>query len=399
MISRRQAIAGLGMMASGGTILMPRMAFADLAPEKRAIIVILRGGLDGLAAVAPIGDRDYHRQRRGLVLGDGDRPNWLIGLDGFFGLHPALKALHPLYEEGEMLAVQAVASAYRGRSHFAAQDVLENGTASTRGADDGWLNRVLAGFGEAERRYGLSIGPSVPLILRGDVPVVTWALSTLPGPSPAILDKLQDLYSSDSLLAPALAQARDAAGTLPENNTKLRSARGRRNSAEQSLAAMANLLLARNGPRIAVLETGGWDTHANQGTERGRLASQLSRLGKGLAKLPGLLGQAWQDTVVVVVSEFGRTVKLNGTGGTDHGTGGAALLLGGAVNGGRVIANWPGLADQYLHEGRDLKPTLDVRQIFKSVLISHLGVETARVEDHVFPGSRDKLPLENLFRG
>ena len=376
-----------------------RLALAAAPTDRRFVLIVLRGGMDGLSAVPPFADPAYQRQRGGLALAEPGRDDGALDLDGFFGLHPALAGVHPWYREGALLAVHAAATPYRDRSHFDAQDLLENGTAVPHGAGDGWLNRALGLLGPAEPRLGLSVGQTTPLVLRGGVPVASWAPSVLPGAAPHLLDLLADLYDGDPLFAQALAEGMrlDAVAGPAMDGTPGR--RAARRATPVAMAQGAGRLLAQaHGPRIAVLELPGWDTHTGQGAPAGRLARALTSLDDALTGLRQGLGPAWGNTAVAAVSEFGRTVAPNGTGGTDHGTAGAMLLAGGAVAGGRVLADWPGLSADVLHEGRDLAPTTDVRAVLKGVLHDHLALAEADLAATVFPGSQAVSPMLGLVR-
>lgn len=398
MTTRRVFLQALGAASAAGAL--PGLSLA--APgtgRERLVLVILRGGLDGLAAVAPHGDPHYEAARRGLALAPPGEDGGLLDLDGFFGLHPALATLHGRYGRGELLAVPATASTYRRRSHFDAQNVLELGLGAPHASRQGWLNRALPMLGDRAQAPSaddaIAIGQSVPLVLRGPESVGSWAPATLPGPDDDLMARLLALYADDPFLGPrldtALVADRMAGGTMD----------GRTRPREQFgllAEAAARLLGEARGPRVAVIEAGGWDTHANQGRATGPLAQRLGRLDEGLDRLARGMGPAWRHTVVLVVTEFGRTVAMNGTRGTDHGTAGTALLLGGAVAGGRVAGDWPGLAPARLHEGRDLAPTMDVRSLYKGILRDHLGVAVADLESRVFPGSRAAPPAERLTR-
>jgi uncharacterized protein (DUF1501 family) len=365
-----------------------RLALADAVTERRFVLVILRGGMDGLAAVPPYGDRSYRSTRGSLALDDPMRGNGIVDLDGFFGLHPALEPLAPWYRSGELLPVHAVATPYRERSHFDGQDLLENGTDRPRGAGDGWLNRAIGLLDGGERRLGLAVGQTVPLVLRGDTPVASWSPAILPEADDAFLDRLAMMYRKDPVFGPMLAEAVSAdamADSALGGGDRPGSGRGRAQAADLARVA-GGMLAAPDGPRIAVLEVSGWDTHAGQGVETGRLARSLTGLAGGLTALRTALGPAWGETVVAVVTEFGRTAAPNGTGGTDHGTAAAALLAGGRVAGGRVLADWPGLASSDLYEGRDLAPTRDLRSVFKAVLQEHLELPATAVDRIVFAG-------------
>lgn len=410
--------------------------------DKRLVLVILRGGLDGLAAVPAVGDPALMAARAALVP-SGARP-----LDSLFALHPALAQLHTRYTAGELLVLQAVGLPYRDRSHFDAQQVLESGGQRPFELDSGWLGRALARQGGS----GMAFQTAVPLVLRGHEGIDTWAPSRQAEPAADLVERLQRLYAQDAPLAGALARARDlrahglpemaeaapgmAAGPAPgampgaagtagtAGTTSTTGATGpaaaagaasaaaqtgatpaapRAGQAEQLARQAASFIARPNGPQAAVLEMGGWDSHAQQGADTGSLAANLQRMDAALAALHAGLSApeahgAWQRTLVLVVSEFGRTVAINGTQGTDHGSGGIALALGGAVAGGRVLTDWPGLAPQDRFEGRDLRTTTDVRALFKTALHQHLGLPLAALHQQVLPGSQG-LPLLPILRG
>jgi uncharacterized protein (DUF1501 family) len=389
----------LAGLASG---FAPRLALATAPIDRRLAVVVLRGAWDGLAVVPAYGDPAFAGLRGDLDMGRPGGPDAPFDLDGFFGLHPALAPLMPFWRRGELLPVQAVATTHRGRSHFEAQDELEAGTPRVIGRADGWLNRALAELpSPADRRLALAVGQSVPLTLRGDIPVASWAPSRLPVPSADLISRIAVLWQQDALLGPALAEglkAQNMAGEVLSGESQM-GGLGRGAGAFIGVAkAAGGFLAADRGPRIAVLDIGGWDTHSAQGTVRGRLVQSLAPLANGIAAMAEELGPAWKDTVVLCVSEFGRTAAPNGTGGTDHGTGGLALLIGGAVRGGRVLADWPGLGRGALFEGRDLKPTLDTRALYKAVLRDHLGVEPAAIERKVFTDTASLKVPSGLFR-
>lgn len=405
MLSRRRSLALLGGTAASLALAGPRIALARAATDKRFVFVILRGALDGLAAVPPYGDPDYRRVRGALALAEPGQADGALDLDGRFGLHPALQPLHAMYQAREMLVVHAVATSYRARSHFDAQDQLENGTTRPRGAADGWLNRALGLFGTTgEQRLGLAVGQTVPLVLRGATPVGSWAPQQLPELNSDFLTRLAQLYAPDPVLGPAIREGMRTQsmtdGVLGDDGRADRMGGGQRGprAVAASAQAVGRLLAAPQGARVAVIELGGWDTHSGQGTIAGRLAPNLKMLADGLSALKAGLGPAWAQSVVVVATEFGRTVAPNGTGGTDHGTAGAAFVLGGRVAGGRVLGAWPGLAASRLLDGRDLAPTSDLASLFKAALIAHLGLPADAVERRVFPGAGGAPPLADVIR-
>jgi uncharacterized protein (DUF1501 family) len=399
MLNRREILKtiGLGTVAAG----IPGLSFAKADGDARLVLIILRGAVDGLAMIAPYGDGNYRKVRGELAIPQPGKEGGLLKLDGMFGLHPSLRSIHEFYQQGQVLPVHAIASPYRERSHFDGQDVLENGVTRAGEKRDGWLNRAIAPLGrDLGRESAIALSQNTPLVLRGDNSVTSWAPSRLPGADDDTLRRLASLYASDEFFSTRLQQAlasQEIASDMPGMNRRM----GRNDSAQSKAMAQAaaRFLRAPDGPRIAVLEAGGWDTHANQGAGTGALANKFAALDAGISALRQELGPVWSDTVVAVVTEFGRTARVNGTRGTDHGTATAALLLGGAVNGGQVMADWPGLSNGNLYQGRDLEPTTDLRSLFKGVLGEHLLLPENFVEREVFPDSRGAKPLRDIIRG
>lgn len=398
-LSRRNLLKSAGCLAAASMLPGISVSFAAAPVEQRFIFVILRGAMDGLAAIPPYGDRDYRAARGGLAL---DKSLYLP-LDARFGAHRNLATLAAMFAEGEAAVIHAVSTPYRERSHFDAQNVLETGGTGPHRQHDGWLNRALAMYGRGDN-LGLAVGQTIPLALQGTVPVGTWAPSADGMPDDTLLVSLERIYRKDALFHTALAQAVDVhaiadgaasdmiGGKMSGKRLQNREAMG------QTVSAVGRILAERGGPRIATIEVGGWDTHAQQGTERGPLANLFLSLDAGLKTLKSSLGANWNKTVVLVATEFGRTVQQNGTGGTDHGTASCALLLGGAVNGGRVYGEWPGLAKSQQYEGRDLRPTTDLRQVAKAVLQDHMGLQDADIDRFVFPGSSNARALQGIIR-
>lgn len=368
-----------------------------MADSARLVVVILRGALDGLAAVPPYGDARYAGLRQELAIGAPGGDGGALDLDGRFGLHPSLGFLHQRYQAGELAVLHAIASPYRDRSHFDGQAVLENGFTHVLGSADGWLNRALARMpvsAEHPVERALSVSQNLPLILRGDQQVLSKAPQAAPEADEDLLARLADLYSKDSWFAMRLREAVESEKLVgPPGGAGFTGSR-----LQKSAALAGSLLAVSNGPDIAVIEATGWDTHANQGGATGILAKRLGDLDGALQTLAANLGERWSRTVTVVVTEFGRTAAVNGTRGTDHGTGSCCLVLGGAVAGGRVIADWPGLSADDLYQGRDLRPTLDLRSVFKSALGEHLGIERSALERQVFPDSAHAKALPGLIR-
>jgi uncharacterized protein (DUF1501 family) len=366
---------------------------------------------------------DYARLRRELAIGAPGTANGALKLNTTFGLNPGLAFLHECYNAGELAVFHAVASPYRERSHFDGQDVLENGTTVAHGTQSGWLNRALAAMPRAavhNKEAGVALGQNIPLVMRGSAAVASWSPSVLPDLDEDTLQRIADRYSSDPLLSQRLADAIATDAMADEaaaegdgamvSATKKRGARPddtgnaaaggvRRYAAIGETVRTAGAFLKRDdGPSVAVFDTSGWDTHANEGNAKGQLTQRLTALDGGMKTLKESLGASWKRTAVLVITEFGRTAAANGTRGTDHGTGAAAFLLGGAVNGGRVLTDWPGLAPSALYQARDLRPTTDLRSVMKGVLADHMGVPLAALDKDVFPDSAAAKPLRDLVR-
>lgn len=391
-LGRRSLLLGLG-----AAIALPqaRLALADAPGEARLAVVLLRGGLDGLFAVQPYAEPGFGELRGPLALPEPGREDGLLDLGGRFGLHPRLAQLHAMYAANEALIVHAVAGNWRTRSHFDAQDLLESG-ADQRLAS-GWLNRALAALPRrpGAQPAGLAVGTDLPLLLRGPSPVGSYAPPGAATPPPDLLARIAGLHAADPLTGPVLAEGLRARGYASAALGEEGRARPEPGGLFRALALAAGRLMSRaDGPRVAAFELGGWDTHAAQAN---RLNQPLAQLDEGLAALRGALGAHWRRTAVLVVTEFGRTVRINGTGGTDHGTGGVAFLLGGAVAGGRVAGDWPGLAEGALFQGRDLAPTTDLRALAKALLRDHLRLPPEAVA-RAFPGSEAVAPAAGLLR-
>ena len=408
--TRRELLLGSGILFAWAA--MPRIARAE-GRDPRFLTIILRGALDGLAVVAPVGDPDWGKLRgdKALTL-DGATP--ALPLDGFFALNPAMPNFHRLYKAGQATVVHAVATPYRERSHFDGQDVLESGLAKPGAADTGWLNRTLAsldpgGQADPHGREAFAVGPITPLVVRGPAPVLSWAPPKLAPVGDETTMRLLDLYRhTDPTFARVLEEriglaAIARAGGISSEPSEERPAAQIGGAAQvrayfaEAAGAAGKFLAEAEGPRVGALALDGWDTHVDEGIAKGRLANLLGALDGAIAAIETNMGEAWRDTVVVLVTEFGRTARINGSDGTDHGTATVALLAGGALKGGRVIADWPGLAEANLHDGRDLKPTTDLRAVLKGVLADHLRAETEHLEAAVFPDSAAVKPLRGLL--
>jgi uncharacterized protein (DUF1501 family) len=395
-LSRRALLLGGASFAAWAYL--PKFARASDGRDPRLIVVILRGALDGLATVAPVGDPDYAGLHGSIAL-TPDGPHAAVMLDSFFAMHPSMPEFARMYREKHAAIVHAVSTPYRDRSHFDGQDVLESGYAGPGRVQSGWLNRALEALPRGDRvMSGLAIGPTTPLVLRGAAPTVGWSPVTLPQAADDTATRLIELYRHrDHALASALSQGLQLDKSAQGDDMKPKPGTNGAGAMRLVARGAAKLMAADDGPRIAALAFDGWDTHANEGGPVGRLAQLLGGLDGALAEFEGGLGERWRDTVVVVATEFGRTARINGTDGTDHGTGTIALLAGGAVKGGRVISDWPGLKPASLYEGRDLAPTTDLRAVIKGVLHDHLGVAERVLAETVFPDSAAVKPVKGLM--
>jgi len=400
--SRRAVLGAAGALFAWSFV--PKFAYAAAGSrDPRFLLVVLRGALDGLSAVPPIGDPDYLGLREGIALAK-DGPDAALPLDGFFYLHPAMPNLARLYASGQASIVHAAATGYRERSHFDGQDVLESGQAGPGRTESGWLNRLIANLpqGEAVSRHGvLGVGVVPPLVVRGEAPILGWAPPRMARAGPDLMQRLGDLYGErDPGLARALAQAVETEGIAQRRGMAGETRGGGGPDSTEGMKRIAEgaagLVGADEGPRIAALAFEGWDTHANEGGAKGRLAQLLGGLDGALATFEQGLKPVWKDTVVMVVTEFGRTAKVNGTVGTDHGTGTVAFLVGGAVKGGRMIADWPGLRPEQLYEKRDLKPTTDIRAVAKGVVSELFGLSGPVLAEKVFPGTGAIAPMQGI---
>ncbi len=393
-LSRRRLLAaggalGLSVGFMGGS------ALARDAGRRKIVTVIARGAMDGLSATPPVGDPDY-AGLRGRIAIPADKA---LKLDGTFSLHPALAHVHGLALKGQARIAPAVASPDRARSHFEAQDVLESGGAVVYGTSSGFLNRALGAM-PGGRVEALSVGATAPLILRGKAPSGSWSPGAGGEGSPRLPGILTDLYAGDPLLGPALAlglRTESMAATAMQGVSA--ASPGAMGGGAQGFIrqgqtvargigqTVAGFMRQDDGPQVVAISVDGWDTHSNQGAVEGQLANRLLYLDALLGGLHEGLAADWADTVVVVATEFGRTARVNGTGGTDHGTGSTAFVLGGGLKPGGIIGDWPTLASGALYEGRDTRPTLDLRGLFKGVLRDHLGIDRAALDREVFPDS------------
>jgi uncharacterized protein (DUF1501 family) len=422
----RRTLIRLGL-ATGASAFAGQFSFAaPAATQNRLVFILMRGALDGLSAVPPYGDPHYAALRGELAIpapGGANSANSALPLDATFGLNPGLSFLHESYGARELLVFHAVATPYRERSHFDGQDVLESGLTQPHASPTGWLNRALSGLPAAgrQRENGVALAQNVPLVLRGPAAVSSWSPSVLPDLDGDTLQRIADRYASDPVLSRRLADAMitdqlatearampammtDAAtgdATIAAADAQPATAAAARSTAghySETVKTAAGFLCRDDGPSVAVFDTTGWDTHFNEGGAQGQLRTRLAVLDDTLRLLKQNMGAAWSRTAVLLATEFGRTAAANGTRGTDHGTGMAAFLLGGAVAGGRVVADWPGLSSSALYQQRDLKPTRDIRSVMKSVLHDHLQVAKATLDNQVFPDSSTAPYLPDLLR-
>ena len=385
ILDRREILrtGALGALAAAVMGCGAEVAFARAATSRRFVFIIQRGAADGLSILAPTGDPAFAGVRRDLAAdaAKGTR------LDAMFTLHPDLKTGAELYRGGNLLLAHAVASPYRERSHFDGQNVLETGGNRAYQLRDGWLNRLLTLLPRDEAR-GVAYSATIPMALRGDANVASYAPSRLPEASDDLLAKVSMLYAGDPQLSRLWNEAlstRELAGDLGSDGGRSAAATG---------SIVARLLSPEDGARIAMIETSGWDTHAQQ---RGRMSGQMVGLDAMIGALRDGLGPIWRDTLVLVATEFGRTVAINGTGGTDHGTGSLAMLAGGAVRGGRILSDWPGLAPAQLYENRDLKPTTPLDDLIVGALTDHFALDPTRLRATLFPQAPTGKPMRDLI--
>ena len=400
--SRRELLFASGTLFAWAHL--PKIARAE-GRDPRFLTIILRGALDGLATVAPVGDPDWLALRGDNALAlDGKLP--ALKLDEFFALNPAMPNLHRMFEAKEAIVVHASATPYRERSHFDGQDLLESGLPKPGASDSGWLNRALTGLAPAGRvdprgSKLFAVGPVTPLVVRGPAPVLSWSPQRVMPASEDTVQRLLALYRDcDAKLAGVL-----------EDNSKLvagieQPGSGQKPGApgpgqvpayfSEAAGTAAKFLSKPDGPRVGALALDGWDTHFNEGIAQGRLSQLLGALDEALAAIKTNMGPAWRETIVALATEFGRAARINGTEGTDHGTATVAILVGGALKGGRVIADWPGLKPANLYQDRDLKPTTDLRAVLKGVLRDHLRADEKALAQTVFPGSEPVKPMTGL---
>lgn len=370
MLNRRFFVAS-GVLGLGAAA-FPGVGWAAPGTSKKFVFIIQRGAADGLATLAPTGDPDFLRARGELA----EEAAAGTKLDSMFALHPAMTESAKLFALKQASFSHALASGYRERSHFDAQNILESGADRPYGREDGWLGRLLTLLPQDDAK-GLAVAPAVPLAMRGPVGANSYAPSRLPDVDPDLMTRLTGLYAEDAQLSALWdgAQAAESMAGAPADQTLKGGA---------ALGQMtAGLMQGPNGARVVMLETNGWDTHFQQ---KGRLNGELGQLDALIGSLRDGLGAEWTNTLVMVATEFGRTVAFNGTGGTDHGTASAAMLFGGALaNGGRIKSDWPGLKPSQLYEGRDLKPTMRFELFASEAVAQHYGLDPVKTRAKLFP--------------
>ena len=388
-MDRRAFLRG---MCFGGvaTFALPTVRFAQVPANGKLVFVLLRGGFDGLAALVPVGDPDYEATRGRMSFARQE----LSMLDGHFGLANGLTPWSELWEMDELVALHAMAIPYRTRSHFDGQAILETGLSRPEGSSDGWLNRLLQVMDG--RRSGIAVAAGMPRSLTGSHPVSSWSPAQLGNVEDAYLDRLGVLYRADRHLHDRFEAALQLREIAPEMNDMA----GRNRPTGRVtpiMTAAARFLREPDGPNVAALEFSGWDTHANQGMGGGQLDRLLAQLSEGVLTFRREMGDAWQETTVVIMTEFGRTARPNGTQGTDHGTAGAGFVIGPTVAKSTVVSDWPGLSARSLFQSRDLKPTLDTRSVLKGAIAGTFDLTPTQV-DRVFPSSAEASGLWRLMR-
>jgi uncharacterized protein (DUF1501 family) len=408
-MDRRQFLKLLGLLGTSaiatlGTHTWIARTSAQTANPKRLIVIFLRGAVDGLNVVVPYGEPDYYEARPLIAIPQPGEDKGALDLDGFFGLHPALSSLLPLWQQKNLAFIHSCGSTDPTRSHFDAQYYMETGVPGDKKISEGWMNRLLAALPGQTPVEAVSVGQAVPRALVGPESVANIALGRnsarqLPIDRENIQTAFDQLYTSQDPISLAYQEGRTAREQLLEDLEAEMDAASQGAPLPNGFAGeaqqLASLIVRDPTIQLAFMDLGGWDTHVNQGGSKGQLANRLKPLGEGLAALVKRLDRVYEDTTIVVMSEFGRTVKENGNGGTDHGHGNVLWLLGGAVRGGQVYGQWPGLSESELYEGRDLAITTDFRDVMSAVLTNQLQVKPNQV-DQVFVGYRPSQQL-NLF--
>jgi uncharacterized protein (DUF1501 family) len=385
MLNRREFVMGLS--AAGLLTGFSKLSMAAPGSGNRMLVLMLRGAMDGIDALRPIGDSRFSALRSAIT----DNADIGFKISSEYALHPSLVYANSLFQKKQLLPIIAVAPPYRLRSHFDAQDCLENGTDKPGGARDGWLDRCVQAMPGSE---GLALAAVMPLIFRGGGKVTNWSPPLKQSADDGLLQRLQTLYANDEILSENFTKALQAEQAGIDKPSMMSSTGRAAGQLTAMMTAAGGFMSKTNGPRIAFVEDTGWDSHRGQAAQ---LKRKLAELDAGLKAFNDAASSIWSQTVVMIVTEFGRTVALNGTGGTDHGTGGLMLLSGGAIEGGRVLGQWPGLAANELHEGRDLRTTTDMRSVFKSIVAKHLNIAERSIEDQIFPNSRNIRLMDGVI--
>ncbi|BAY83203.1 twin-arginine translocation pathway signal [Calothrix parasitica NIES-267] len=399
-MKRRKFIQQAGIFSASSLVAVGTNAWvsrntssANSPNSKRLIVIFLRGAVDGLSVVVPYTENAYYQARKRIAIPQPGKAGGVLDLDGKFGLHPSLAALMPLWKQKNLAFVHACGSPESTRSHFDAQEYMETGTPGIKTTKDGWMNRLLAAMTvEDNPIQAVNVGSNIPRILAGNAPVATIpagrrVAKRLPIDNPQLTTAFDKLYSGDDALSKTYRDARESREALMETDVEMKLAN---NGAplpkgfSRDAQRLARLMVRDSRIELAFLALGGWDTHINQGNSKGQLSQRLQRLGDGLATLQKELGEVYQNTNIVVISEFGRTVKENGNGGTDHGHGNVMWLLGGKISGGKVYGDFPGLSNNQLHQGRDLAITTDFRDVIATLLQNHMNLDKAKI-NKIFP--------------
>ncbi|MCQ8185283.1 DUF1501 domain-containing protein [Parvularcula maris] len=388
MMDRRLFLGG----AAAAGLALPGVSFASPNTEKRFVLIIQRGAQDGIHVLPPYGDPQYKALRKATRIPTPGQEGGALKLDGLFGMHPELGALAKLYRQKELIVFPAIATGYRGRSHFDGQNQLENGSNRPYGSSSGFLNRALRAM--PSQPSGLSMGLNYPLAMNGKAQVWHFAPTTMKPPSDDFLARVEEMYADDPVLLGTL-DAELLESAVSDLGVQERNGISSGRDLPSSALVAGRLLAKPDGPRIAILSSEGWDSHSQLLQKSLKLMPSLNR---AVANLQTGLGSAWKDTVVMTVSEFGRTAAENGSRGSDHGTGGVSFLFGGAVEGGRIMGDWAGLRPQDLLDGRDVRPTVSTESVLKGVLGSHLGIPEGHLEETVFPGSRTAAAQTGLLK-
>ena len=401
-MKRRKFIQQFGIVSTSSLITVGANAWvsrsissASTPNSKRLIVIFLRGAVDGLSGVVPYTESAYYQARKRIAIPQPDKPGGVLDLDGKFGLHPSLSALMPLWKQKNLAFVHACGSPESTRSHFDAQEYMETGTPGIKNTKDGWMNRLLASMTvENNPIQAVNVGSTIPRILAGNAPIATIpagrrVAKRLPIDNPQLTTAFDKLYSGDDALSKTYRDARESRAALMESDSDVEMQLANNGAPlpkgfSRDAQRLARLMVRDSRIELAFLGLGGWDTHINQGNTKGQLSQRLQRLGDGLATLQKELGEVYKNTNIVVLSEFGRTVKENGNGGTDHGHGNVMWLLGGNIRGGKIYGDFPGLSGDRLHEGRDLEITTDFRDIIATVLQSHMNLDKAKISQ-IFP--------------